>query len=48
MRTVSQIALISGTVNCALSSLSVMEWTPPLEQILMWSAPPAMIFRATL
>lgn len=35
LRTVSQIALISATVNCELSSLSVNEATPPELQILM-------------
>jgi hypothetical protein len=40
--------LISGTVNCELSNLSVKEATPPEEQILIWSAPAIMSFRATL
>lgn len=47
LRTVSQIALISATVNWELSSLSVRDATPPELQILMWSAPFIMIFLAT-
>jgi hypothetical protein len=46
--TVSHIALISGTVNCDDSSLSVGDNTPPDEQILIWSAPAIISLRAVL
>ena len=46
--TVSQTALISGTVNWFEFSLSVGDRTPPEEQILTWSAPIIINFLVVL
>lgn len=47
-RTVSQMARISGTLNCVLSRRSVGLATPPDEQILMCVAPLRISVRAVL